>query len=97
MHYQCVIHVGIWVACSLYKLTHSAELLQCSELFAIGKSIVHLVLQKFVFVVNIVFKNKIMCLKRKELVEVRTKFKSFYGLPLVHRTIDVTQIHVQKP
>jgi hypothetical protein len=41
--YKCIILVSIRVACSLYKLVHALKYLQCSELFAIGKSIVHLV------------------------------------------------------
>ncbi len=98
IHYQCVVLVGIWVTCSLYKLTHRDEkLLQCNELFAINKSIVHLALQELtVFAMNIVFKNKIMWLEREHLVKVMVKFKSFCGLPSIHGTIDVTQIHVLK-
>jgi hypothetical protein len=65
IHYQCVVLVGIWVTCSLYKLTHRDEkLLQCNELFAINKSIVHLALQELtVFAMNIVFKIKSCGLK----------------------------------
>lgn len=57
--YRFAIPVGIRVACSLYKLAHAADYLQCSELFAIGKSTVHLVLHDFVAVINVVFKNQI--------------------------------------
>ncbi len=39
-----VVPIGICVDCSLYKLVHGIEYLHCSELFAIGKSLVHLVL-----------------------------------------------------
>jgi hypothetical protein len=49
-----------------------------------------------VFAMNIVFKNKIMWLEREHLVKVMVKFKSFCGLPSIHGTIDVTQIHVLK-
>jgi hypothetical protein len=35
--------------------------------------------------------------KGKELVKVMAKFKNFCGIPSFHKTIDITQIHVQKP
>jgi len=38
------------------KLTHGAKCLHCSELFVIGKLIIHLVLQEFVCFVNVVSK-----------------------------------------
>lgn len=57
IHYQYVVLVRIWVACSLCKLAHGAKYLQCSEQFAINKSIVHLVLQEFMFFMNILFQN----------------------------------------
>ncbi len=50
--------MNIKVACSLCKLAHVAEYLQCSELFAIGKSTIHLILWEFVHVINVVFKNQ---------------------------------------
>ncbi len=43
---------------------------------------------------NIVFKNKIMWLEGEHLVKVMVKFKSFCGLPSIHGTIDVTEIHL---
>jgi hypothetical protein len=57
--YRCVVLVNIYVACSLYKLAHGYEYLQCNELFVVGKSTIHLVLWEFVHVVNDVFKNQI--------------------------------------
>jgi len=38
-----------------------------------------------------------MLLEGKELVKVMAKFKNFFGIPSFHKTIDITQIHVQKP
>jgi len=43
---------GLWIA----KFTHDANMLACSELFAIGKNNITLSLQKLVKIVNIVFK-----------------------------------------
>jgi hypothetical protein len=55
--YKCVVLVNIQVAHSLYKLVHATEFLQCNELFAIGKSPIHLVLCEFVQAMNHVFNN----------------------------------------
>ncbi len=56
--------MNIKITYSLYKLTHIAEYLQCNELFAIGKYIMHLVLREFVLTVNKVSKNQIRWCKR---------------------------------
>ncbi len=53
--YRCAVQVNIRVACSLYKLAHVAEYLQCSELFTIRKFTFHLVLHKFIHVMNKIF------------------------------------------
>jgi len=49
--------INIRVVYSLSKLAHASKHLQCNELFAINKAIVHFVLREFVHVVNVVFKN----------------------------------------
>jgi hypothetical protein len=54
--YRCMIHMNIKVACSFYKLGHVLKYLQCNELFAIGKSTIHLMLWEFVHAINDVFK-----------------------------------------
>jgi hypothetical protein len=73
--YRFVIHVGIHVACSSYKLIHGAKCLQCNELFVIGKLIVHLVLEEFVCFVNVVFKNQIQRPKREDLAKINKGFQ----------------------
>ncbi len=57
-HSRCTVSVSIGVACSLFKLAHAFEYLQCSEFFAIGKSTMHVVLSEFVQAVNAVFKTQ---------------------------------------
>jgi hypothetical protein len=49
---MCVVLMNMNVACSFYKLAHAYKYLQCNMLFVIGKSIVHLVLCKFLHVKN---------------------------------------------
>jgi hypothetical protein len=95
--YRCVVLVGICVAYALYKLVHGAKYFHCSDLFAIGKSIMHLVLQKFVCSVHVVFKSQIQWPKGEDLAKVLRGFREFCGLPSIHGAIDVTQIHIQKP
>jgi len=58
VNYKCTIPISIEVVSSLYKLANATDFLQCSELFVIGKSTIHLVLQEFIYAVNEVFKNQ---------------------------------------
>lgn len=53
--YRCTILIDIKVVCSLYKVAHEVNYLQCSELFAFSKSFVNMVLHEFVVDVNVVF------------------------------------------
>jgi hypothetical protein len=84
------------VACDLYKLAHAFQNLHCSKLFAIGKSIVHLVLHEFVCVVNVVLKIQPKWHVGDDLIKVMIGFKDLCGLPSVHGTINATQIQLQK-
>jgi len=54
----------------------------------------HLVMKEFVHVVNVVFQHNIEWPKGDNLVKVMDGFKTFFGLPFIHGTIDVTQIHL---
>lgn len=88
--------MNIYVAYSLYKLAHVSKYLHCSELFAIEKSTIHLVLHEFMCAMNIVLKNQMKWPKGNDLIEVMARFKNFYDMSSVHGTIDATRIHVQK-
>jgi hypothetical protein len=87
--------VGIGIACTLYKLVHKVEYFHCSEMFTISKSTIHMVLQKFVHVVNVVFKNQIKWPKGKDLKDVMVGFKKICDFPSVHNAINVIQICTQ--
>ncbi len=97
MHYQFIVPIGIHVACSLYKLAHGDVYLHWNELLAIGKSTIHVVLQEFVFVMNVACKNQIQCCEGEDWVEIVAGFKKNWGLPSIHGTIDIIHIHIQKP
>jgi hypothetical protein len=66
-------------------------------MFTINKSIVHLVLCEFVFVVNVVFQNQSWWLEQEDLVEVMRGFKKLYDMLSIHGATNVMQIYIQKP
>lgn len=68
--------------------------LQCSELFTIRKSIVHLVLCEFVQAMNHVFNNQIRWAEGDNLSCVMEGFKELSGLHGIQGAIDVAQIHI---
>jgi hypothetical protein len=51
-----------------------------------------MVLQNFVHVVNVVFKNQIKWPKEKDLKDVMVGFKTFCDLLSIHNAINVIQI-----
>jgi hypothetical protein len=46
------VPVLVRVACTLFKLIHGASLFICSEMFAVGRSTVSLILREVVCVIN---------------------------------------------
>ncbi len=82
--YRCAILINICIACSLYKLIHGAKDLQCSDMFVTRMSIIHLVLQEFVFSMNKVFGVEIKWLGGEDLVQVMATFKNFCGLLVIY-------------
>jgi hypothetical protein len=51
-------------------------------------------MKKFTHVVYVVFQHNIEWSKGDDLVKVMDGFKTFFGLPFIHGTIDVIQIHL---
>jgi hypothetical protein len=96
-NYRLAIPVEIRVCCCMYKLAHGANLLTCSELFAIGCSIVGLVIREVVSTINVVYTDVIRWPRGQELYEVMADFKAWCGMPLVHGAIDCTHISIAKP
>ncbi len=47
-----------WNNLCIVKLAHALEYLQCSEVFAMGKSTIHLMFYEFVHGINEVFKKQ---------------------------------------
>jgi hypothetical protein len=95
-NYQLAILVEIRVSCCLYKLAHGANLLTCSELFAIGRSTVGLVIREVVSAINVVYRDVIWWPRNQELYEVMADFKAWYSMPSVYSAIDCTHISIAK-
>jgi hypothetical protein len=51
-------------------------------------------MKEFVRVVYVIFQHKIEWPPGVDSVKVMDGFKTFFGLPFIHGTIDVTQIHL---
>lgn len=95
--YRIAIPVLVRVACTLFKLTHGANLTICSEMFAIGRSTVSRVLREVVHAINDSLRHEIMWPTGDRLRETQTKFSNLCGLPGVVGAIDGTHIAISKP
>ena len=95
--YRLSIPVLVRVACTLFKLTHGASLFICSKMFAIGRSIVCLVLREVVQAINVALRSEIAWPSRKKILEIEAGFQQLCGLPGVVRAIDGTHISISKP
>jgi len=96
---KCIkaIHVEIRVSCVIYKLAHGYNFVIFIKLFAIGKSIVSLVLHEFVTVMNIVFWKLISWLVEANMCTVMNDFKLRCGLSSVQGAIHGTNLLISKP
>lgn len=95
--YRIAIPVLIRVACSLFKLTHGASLIVCSEMFAVGKSTVSIMLRDVVNAINDGMREEISWPTGEKLRQVQVDFKRLCGLPAVVGAIDGTHISISKP
>lgn len=95
--YQLEIPVLIRVACNLFKLTHGASLLIYSELFAIGKSIVSMLLRDVVSAVNVTLRHELTWPTGIRMTKTENKFQQLYGLLGVVGAIDSTHVSISKP
>ncbi len=74
----------------LIQVGSCISILHCFKLFAIGKSIMHLVLHEFVCAMNVVLKIQLKRHVGDDLIEVMTRFKNLCNLPSIHGTINAT-------
>lgn len=94
--YRLAILVLVWVACTLFKLTHRATLRICSEMFTIGRSTISLVLREVVQAINIILRSEILWPSREKLLNTEVGFKQLCGLRGIVRAIDGTDISISK-
>ena len=95
--YRLSIPTVVRVACTIFKLTHGASLLICSEFFAVGRSIVSLMLREVVQAINVALRSEISWPTGNILLETEADFKSLCGLPGVIGAIDGTHVVISKP
>ena len=95
--YRLSIPVLVRVACTLFKLTHGASLFICSEMFAIGRSTVCLVLREVVEAINVTLRSEIAWPSGEKLLAVQAGFQQLCGLPGVVGAIDGTHVSISKP
>ena len=95
--YHVAIPVVIRLGCTLFKLTHGASLLICSEMFAIGKSTVCSILRDVVHAVNDTLRHNISWPTGDRLRLTQQRFIDLCGLPAVVGAIDGTHVSIAKP
>jgi hypothetical protein len=95
--YRLTVPVLIRLACTLFKLTHGASLLLCSEMFAVGKSIVSMILREVVNGINEALRHEISWLLGNKLRETQEEFRRLCGLLAILGTIDGMHISISKP
>jgi hypothetical protein len=91
--YKKAILIEIWVSCAIYKLTQSANILTCSELFTIWHYIVGLVFREIVMAINVVFKNLIIWPIGDKMQSIMMGFKNLCGVPNVMGAINETCLY----
>ncbi len=83
MHYMFSVHACSW--CRILSLQQHVCSLEINY---------HLVMKESIHAINVVFQYNIEWPEGDDLVKVMDGFKTFFGLPFIHGTIDVTQIHL---
>jgi hypothetical protein len=97
MKYRLTVPVIVRVACTLFKLTHGTSLFICSELLAIGKSTVSMVLRELVHVINDALRHEISWPSGERLLQIQADFERLCSLLAVVGAIDDTHVSISKP
>jgi len=94
--YRLSIPMVVRIACTLFKLTHGASLLICSELFAVGHSTMSLMLREVVHAINIAFRSEIAWPIGDRFLQTEAELKALCGLLEVVGAIDGTHATISK-
>jgi hypothetical protein len=95
--YRLAIPTVVRLSCTLFKLAQGASLTICSELFAVGSSIVSSIVHDTVRAINIVLRDQIAWPRGTQLQQTQVDFRELCSLPAVVGAIDCTHIHIAKP
>lgn len=86
--YRLAIPVVVRVACTLFKLTHGANLTICSEMYVFGQSTVSKMLREVVYAINDSLKQELKWPTGDKLRDMQEKFASLCSLPALVGAID---------
>jgi len=95
--YRLAVPVLIRVACTLFKLTHGANLTVCSEVFAIGRNTVCKILREVVHAINDNLKQEVCWPSRERIRRNQVRFEELCSLPGVVGAIDGVHVAIAKP
>ena len=95
--YRLVVPVVVCLACVLFKLSHGASFLICSEMFAIGRSTVSLMLQQVVQAINVSLRTEIQWPYGENITEIANGFQQLCGLLGIVGAIDGMHFSISKP
>lgn len=95
--YCMAVPVIVRLACTLFKLSHGATLLICSELFAVGRSTVSIMLHDVVHAINDLLRAEMKWPSFEQVPSISRDFQDMCGLPSVLGAIDGTHFAVSKP
>lgn len=85
------------VCCTMYKLAQGANILVCTENFAIGRSTVGKVLREVAVAFNAKCNSLIQWPEEQRMQTVLSEFKAWCGSPSIHGAIDGTHMKISKP
>lgn len=74
--YRLAIPVPVRLACTLFKLSHGASLLICSEMFAVGRSTVSIMLREVVHAINVTLRSEISWPTSEQAFAIASDFNS---------------------
>ena len=94
--YHLAIPIIVRVVCTLFKLSHGASLFICSEMFAIGRNTVSLVLREVVQAINVTLRSEITRPTGEKMLQTEAAFQELCGLLGVLGAIDGTHVSINK-
>jgi hypothetical protein len=95
--YRLAIPVLVRLAVILFKLTHSASLFVCSEMFAVGKSTCSAIIRETVRAINDCLRHEINWPTGERLHQIQHEFQELCGLLAIVGAIDGMHISISKP